>query len=80
MLAPGELDRVVPGGNGVFRPTLVVEGRVRGTWSRTVRAHHVQIAVTPFAALGARVRSAVARAAAQYGAYLGLEARVEVAG
>ncbi|RXZ51498.1 winged helix DNA-binding domain-containing protein [Agromyces binzhouensis] len=28
-------DLVIPGGNGVFQPTLVLDGRVVGTWKRT---------------------------------------------
>ncbi len=31
-LDAGTFQRVVPGGNGVFRPTIMVEGRVVGTW------------------------------------------------
>lgn len=31
-LAPEYADRVVPGGNGVFRPTVVVGGRAVGVW------------------------------------------------
>jgi hypothetical protein len=34
-LDPAYADRIVPGGNGVFRPTVLVDGRVVGTW-RTV--------------------------------------------
>ena len=37
VLAPEFADRIVPGGNGMFRPTVVVAGRVIGTWSRTAR-------------------------------------------
>jgi hypothetical protein len=36
VLAPEHADRIVPGGNGVFRRTLVAGGRVLATW-RTVR-------------------------------------------
>jgi hypothetical protein len=30
------------GGNGVFKPTIVANGRVIGTWKRTVKARHVE--------------------------------------
>lgn len=33
-LAAEHKERIVPGGNGVFRPTVVVDGRVVGTWRR----------------------------------------------
>ena len=32
VLDPDHADRIVPGGNGMFRPTVVREGRVVGTW------------------------------------------------
>jgi hypothetical protein len=32
VLDPVHADRIVPGGNGMFRPTVVREGRVVGTW------------------------------------------------
>ena len=35
VLDPAERDRICPGGNGVFRPTLVHRGRVTGTWTAT---------------------------------------------
>jgi hypothetical protein len=36
-LAPEHIDAIVPGGNGMFKPTIVVEGEVVGTWKRTAR-------------------------------------------
>lgn len=52
---------VVPGRNGVFRPTVVVGGRALGTWRRPTRRGQ-PVAVSPFAdALPARVESALPR-------------------
>ncbi|MDP1822265.1 MAG: winged helix DNA-binding domain-containing protein [Archangium sp.] len=34
VLDPRFADRICPGGNGVFAPTLVLDGRVVGTWKR----------------------------------------------
>lgn len=34
-LAPQFADRIVPGGNGVFQPTVIAGGRVVATWRRT---------------------------------------------
>jgi hypothetical protein len=34
VLAPEHADRIVPGGNGVFKKTLVAGGEVIGTWAR----------------------------------------------
>jgi winged helix DNA-binding protein len=35
VMTPEDLARIVPGGNGVFRPTVVSGGRVIGTWRRS---------------------------------------------
>lgn len=51
----GVADRIAPGGNGVFRPTVVRRGTVVGTWART----RTGVAVTPFAPLSARARAEV---------------------
>ena len=34
VLAPADADKVVPGGNGVFKKTIVSGGQVIGTWTR----------------------------------------------
>lgn len=78
MLSADEFERVVPGRNGVFRPTVVVDGRVAGTWSRALRTSRVDITVTPFRDLTTAQLDEVGRAAAQYGEYLGLTARLAV--
>ncbi len=70
-LAPVDVPRVVPARNGLVLATVVVDGRVVGTWRRTLRADRVELAVEPFAPLGARRRSRLQRAAADYAAYLG---------
>jgi Winged helix DNA-binding domain len=41
-------DRIVPGGNGVFRPTVISGGQIIGTWTRTGRGVKRTIAATPF--------------------------------
>lgn len=79
MLTDEQFERVVPGRNGVFKPTVVVDGRVVGTWSRKVRAAHVDVEVTPFGRIPAAAQRGLDRAAAAYGEYLGLDARVSIA-
>jgi len=39
---------IVPGGNGVFRPTVVVDGRIAGTWKRVVKRKAASVEATPF--------------------------------
>jgi hypothetical protein len=57
--------RVVPGGNGVFFSTIVVDGEIVGTWKRTIGAKQVSVEITPFATLSARSQSA-ARTSLQF--------------
>lgn len=53
-------DRVVPGGNGVFQPTIVYGGRVVGTWRRTGR----RVTSAPFESLPDEVARRVTELAA----------------
>jgi len=71
VLDHGHAPAIVPGGNGVFRSTMVVGGRVVGTWRRLPgRAGGVVVRLEPFAGLPAGDRAGFERAAERYGAYL----------
>jgi hypothetical protein len=65
-------EKILPGGNGVFMPTLVAAGRVVGTWKAAVRKNQVTVTPSPFAALPPRVRAAVPTAAGRYARFLAL--------
>lgn len=65
-----------PGGNGMFKPFLMANGRVVGLWSRKLKKKSVDITVEPFAPLEADVQRAVAEQAERYGRFLGLKAAV----
>lgn len=67
---------VVPGGNGIFLSTVVLGGQVIGTWGRRVTSRTVEVTVAPFRDLTTTHRRDIARAAAAYGAFLGLPAEV----
>jgi hypothetical protein len=75
-LAPEHADVIVPGGNGMFRSTIVVDGEVVGTWSRSVTAAGVVVEASPFAPLGPRVVDGLEAAARAYGRFLGKPARL----
>ena len=61
-LAPEHADRIVPGGNGVFRATIVDAGRVVGTWRHQGTGARRRVVAEPFGDLTARARRAVERA------------------
>ena len=75
-LPPAHVARVVPGRNMVFKPTLVVDGEVAGTWRREQRTAQVVVEVSPFVALGGGRWRDVDRAATAYGRFLGREVEV----
>jgi Winged helix DNA-binding domain len=58
---------------------VLVDGRVAGTWKRTVQKTAVHVAVTPFRSLTEDESAAVVAAAQRYGRFLGLRAEVGMA-
>jgi hypothetical protein len=64
--------KVVPGANGMFKPIIVIDGRVVGTWKRTFKKDRVVIALQPFNALSEAEAQAVAPAAECYGVFVNL--------
>jgi hypothetical protein len=75
-LPPEHFHRVVPGRNMVFKPTLVVDGEVAGTWRRQQRPRQTVIEVAPFVPLGRARWRDVERAATAYGGFLGADVEV----
>jgi len=76
VLDPAHAPLVVPGGNGVFQPIVVMAGRVIGTWKRAVRKDRVLVDVRPFARLGRGIRPSMQSAVERYGRFLGMPAEV----
>lgn len=76
VLEPAFAGAICPGGNGMFFPTIVYNGRIIGTWKRTLRKKAVEVALSPFYPLTGTVREQIAEAAADYGRFLGLPAVV----
>jgi hypothetical protein len=57
--------KIVPGGNGVFRPTVVHRGQVVGTWRWNGRGARRAVEAEPFTTFPKAVATAVPKAAAQ---------------
>ena len=68
--------RVVPGGNGVFKPTVVADGEVVGTWGRKVTAREVVIEPQLWGPMARPLREGLVEAADAFGAFLGRPARL----
>ncbi len=70
-LAPEHAGRLIPARNGLFRPTIVKDGLVVGTWQRTVRGRGVEIEAQPFSPQGFAAEAGLARAGTAYARFLG---------
>ncbi|MVM31763.1 winged helix DNA-binding domain-containing protein [Spirosoma sp. HMF4905] len=65
------LSQIVSAGNGIFSPVIVVDGRVVGTWKRTIKKAAVTVDTHLFFPLSEEQQQAVALAGTQYCAFLG---------
>ena len=59
-------------GGGMLSPTIVIDGQVKGTWTRALKKAEVIITPAWFIAPNKAQTRAFTRAAEQYGAFLGL--------
>jgi hypothetical protein len=76
MLDDDHKQAIVPGGNGVFQATVVLDGRVVGTWRSATRKGRREVTVTRLATLSARQRTAIEAAFRPYAEFLGLPCTV----
>lgn len=74
----GAMEQVVPGGNGMFRATVVVDGIVAATWTRTLRSSRVDVAVEPIRPLTGDEVDAARVSFERYAAFLGRDLRLTV--
>lgn len=62
--------------NGLFRPVIVVNGKVKGIWRRTQKKNVVIIETDYFQAISRHEKTLVEEAAIRYGKFLGQEAQL----
>jgi Winged helix DNA-binding domain len=77
MATPEMLKSIVPGGNGIFKSTLVQDGKVRAIWKRTLGRKAVSIVVSPLTDFTAGDWAAAEEALQPYGAFVGLPVTVK---
>lgn len=61
VLAAEHAQRICPGGNGIFQPTVIARGQVVGTWRRT--GHERTVEASPFTGFTTRTDAAIRRRA-----------------
>jgi hypothetical protein len=76
VMTPAQFQAVVPGGNGVFRSTLVLDGQVAGTWRRTVKTKECVVHLEPFEPLSRANTRKVTRAFERYAHFIDLPVRL----
>jgi len=70
-LAAEHAQAIVPGSNGMFKPTIVADGRVIGTWHRKRAGAGWTVTPVPFGPYSARTSAGFLAAVTEYGRFLG---------
>jgi hypothetical protein len=78
-LALEHANHIVPGGNGMFLATLVINGQVAGIWKRITRAKSQTLVITPFVPLTDTLQVSIGPAVKRYERYCGLPTSWELA-
>jgi hypothetical protein len=73
LLEPEHADKIAPGANGVFRPLIVLDGQIVGTWARSVRRGELTMELHPFAPV-AKLAEQAKPEAERFREFLGLPA------
>ena len=75
-LDPQHKDMAVVG-NGIFKPILVIDGKVKGIWQRSLKKDRVSVEIYPFSALSANEKEAVEEKAEAFGRFLKASVQLE---
>ena len=62
--------------NGIFFPTIVVNGRVKGFWKRSIKKDKILIEASPLKPFSATTKKLVNKAAKNYGKFIGKKSEV----
>lgn len=76
IIDPNDMQLVNRGLNGMFRPIVVIDGRIEGTWTRKTKTHSVTLDPHPFVRFTQKSRTGIAAEANRFGTFLGLQADV----
>jgi hypothetical protein len=76
VLDAAHAEKVCPGGNGMFFSTIVIDGRVVGTWKRVIKKAGIEITATAFTSLSQADKKRFAVAAKRYGEFLAMPVNI----
>lgn len=63
--------------NGIFNPLVIINGKVEGTWKRTITKNEVLIQITSFKKFNQLQKAGIAKAAKEYGRFLEMKVKLE---
>jgi hypothetical protein len=75
-LIPADFQKIVSN-NGVFRPALLLDGKVVGVWKRTIKKGMLEVEATLFCALSRKIHLKMEEAFKQYGHFQGLKVEIK---
>lgn len=76
---PDHAELIVPGGNGMFRATVVRGGRCVGLWSKTATTKRTRVVASPITGkFSATARREIGAQVERYAAFLGVEGTLEL--
>lgn len=70
------MPKIVPGMNGMFAATIVIDGKVEGIWRRTIKKNEIIVELAPFGDLSVIQKRRIETAITSYGKYMGLSATI----
>lgn len=70
--------KVAPGFNGVFTPTIVMDGKVEGLWKREIKRSQILVNVTPFISFTNEQKQAIYASFKRYEEFMGLPVTVNI--
>lgn len=70
VLDPAHATKVCPGKNGIFFPTIVINGRVVGTWKRTFAKGEIHVTTVPFDSISKNEMDAFINAVGRFGEFM----------
>jgi hypothetical protein len=76
VLDAAHAEKICPGDNGMFAATIVIDGRVVGTWKRAFKKTGIEITATPFAPMSPADTQRFTAAVHRYSAFQKLPVRV----
>ena len=75
-LDPAVAQKIQPGSNGIFSSTIVIDGKVVGTWKRELTKKAVKISTSPFRTLSKAEMRGVEVASKRYCEFLGVQGEI----